>query len=361
MCTSRRLGLLQLTFLRIIRGGENISPSAVEAVLSKNPLLAPLIPQIVGVKDTIAGEVPVAVIKGKVTSEIRDTIQDVIVHQMGTLYVPEDVVSIEDLALTDYPRTLSGKIQKTKVTALVNEYLSKQANTNDDANGISGDQLTEDIKAIWAKVVGLDSSHIELDRPIMEFADSINIMRARAQIKKRTGKTLLLSDMKPTGTIGEQVKILQSMGTVPEKNKAIRPGYSARQGPPAVEDMVHLAENPDLFEPTRELVHKTISKFGFEWNDVEDIMPAYDFNVVMTQTGVFDTWCWDFSIQPKSKVSKTVCSANIVKMNLDESADTANSNSGRYSKRSPVIIEFSHRSWCGTLMPSVPTMLSMWL
>lgn len=283
---------------RIIRGGENISPGAIEAILSRHPRLSPLVPQIVGAKDAIAGEVPVAVVNGKVTAEIRDLIQSEIVQHMGALYVPEDVISITDLGMEDYPRTTSGKVQKTKIRSRVNEYLSKPATKDIDT--------TQEIKTIWAKAVGLDPSHLRLDAPIGEFADSITIMRVREKIRRQTGKALSLAAMAEAGTIEKQIQLLQSLETPSKQADKKRIDRPKRQGGPEIEDMVHLLEEPEMFESTKELVVKAISQYGFGWEDVEDIMPAYDFVEIMTKTQLLDSWTWAFAIQPAVQLDKTV-------------------------------------------------------
>lgn len=289
-----------LTTNSIIRGGENISPGAIEAVLAKHPLLSPLLPQIVGTKDSIAGEVPVAVILGKATAEIRERIQRVIVQHLGAICVPEEVISISDLGLDDYPRTMSGKIQKTKIRSLVDEHLSKSVVTEDVG-------LPQEIKSIWASAVGLKPSQLRLDAPVAEFADSITVMRVRQKIIKQTGITVSLAAMAEAGTVEKQIKLLQSMEAPSKKDtQKTRVERIKRPGPPGVDDMAHLGEDPVLFKPTKELVVKTISEHGLGWNDVEDIMPVYDFNAVMTQSRMFESWTWEFALAPTTRLDKTV-------------------------------------------------------
>lgn len=230
----------------IIRGGENISPTAMEGILGKNPTLSPLDPQVVGAPDEIAGEVPVCVVKGQVTSEIRELVKSELVDHMGTLYVPEDVISTEDLGLEDYPRTTSGKIQKTKLAVVVRQYLVREAKTE----GLTNEHVanfTEEIRTIWAKAVGLDPSRIRLDAPIGEFADSITVMRVRDRIKRTTGKALALADMIEAGTIEQQINILRSMGTGQANiDQGVLVQRPTRRGPPGMEDMAHLIEDIEI-------------------------------------------------------------------------------------------------------------------
>lgn len=346
---------------RIIRGGENISPSAVEGILGKNPTVNALIPQIVGARDEIAGEVPICVIKGSATPEIRELIQSEIVQHMGTLYVPEDVIPIKELGLDDYPRTTSGKIQKAKLAALVKKQLSKKEalgiTTGDDSN------LTEELRSIWAKAVGLEPSRIRLDAPIGEFADSITVMRVRDRIKRTTGKALSLSAMTEAGTIEKQIKLLQSMGAGQANgNQDGRVERPIRQGPPGVEDMAHLIEDPELLEPTKEVVMKTISSLGLDWEDVEDIIPAYDFGTIMSQTKLYDSWNFNFAIHPSRKTDKEVSLFTGTRLFLtgESVLTSASSISAVPLKPLSSTIEFLHPSLSGTRASSTQMTLFMW-
>jgi acyl-CoA synthetase (AMP-forming)/AMP-acid ligase II len=78
----------------IIRGGENISPSAVESAIGLMPQLKGILVQVVAAPDDIAGEVPVAVVQGDVTPELAQDVQDAVIKTIGTIYVPDEVISL---------------------------------------------------------------------------------------------------------------------------------------------------------------------------------------------------------------------------------------------------------------------------
>lgn len=78
----------------IIRGGENISPAAIEFAIGLMPQMKDVLVQVVAAPDDIAGEVPVAVIQGEVTPELAQGIQDAVIKAMGTSYVPDEVISL---------------------------------------------------------------------------------------------------------------------------------------------------------------------------------------------------------------------------------------------------------------------------
>lgn len=276
---------------RIIRGGENISPTAIEAAITKDSRLAALNPQVVATPDPIAGEVPVAVVMGKVDADVREAVQNAVLTHMGTIYVPEDVISLEELQLQDYPRTMAGKIQKTKLAALVKSHRKEQdfmPLTIDDS------KLAVEVRDIWAKAVGLEPHRLSLNAQIGEFADSITVMRVRDTIKRKTGKTLSLVEMANAGTVSGHIELLQKRSNNTSQKKENK--RTVRDGPPGAKDMVHVSEDSDLLEPTKEVVLKAISPHGLEWSDVEDVIPSYDFGNMMMESGLFHSWGFKFSM-----------------------------------------------------------------
>jgi aryl carrier-like protein len=160
---------------------------------------------------------------------------------------------------------MAGKIKKTEVASLVRKYRSDQDATA--SNGTES-QLEADVKKIWAKAVGIPLASLRVDDPLSEVADSITVMRVRDKIKRQTGKTLSLAEMAQAGTIAGQIKLLKTQPVADAKQKQHQ--RPVRQGPPGVEDMVHLTANPELFEPTKKLISNVLSPHGLGWDDVED-------------------------------------------------------------------------------------------
>lgn len=160
---------------------------------------------------------------------------------------------------------MAGKIQKTKLAALVRKFRSEHDAATAD---VAESQLDGDVKSIWAKAVGIPLKNLRIDDPLSEVADSITVMRVRDKIKRQTGKTLSLAEMADSRTIAGQIKLLKSQPVANAKDTTHQ--RVIRQGPPGVEDMAHLTEDPDLFEPTKEVVSKALAVHGLGWEDVED-------------------------------------------------------------------------------------------
>jgi aryl carrier-like protein len=257
--------------------------------------LAALNIQIVGAPDEIAGEVPVAIAHGKFDAQTAREVQTTILTSMGPIHVPDEVIQLGDLGMDEYPRTMAGKIKKTELAELVRKYRNKRDQS--ETNGV-GSVLEKEVVDIWSRAIGRDPKHIELDALISDFADSITVMRVRDKIKRQTGKSLSLAEMAQAGTLTGQIKLLQQKSVSQESTS--RKLRRQRDGPPGIEDMVHLVEDPELFEATKELIMKTISPYGLRWEDVSDVLPVYDFASVLAETGIFNSWNFKMAVLPKT-------------------------------------------------------------
>jgi aryl carrier-like protein len=259
------------------------------------PLLAALTIQIVGAPDEIAGEVPVAVAQGKIDDQTAREVQATVLTSMGPIYVPDEVIQLSDLGIDAYPRTMAGKIKKTELADLVRKYRNERDQS--DTNG-SRVLLEKEVVDIWSRAIGRDPKHIELDALISDFADSITVMRVRDKIKRQTGKSLSLAEMASAGTLAGQIKLLQQKSASQETTS--RKPRPQRDGPPGIEDMVHLVENPELLDTTKELIVNAINPYGFMWEDVLDVLPVYDFASVLAETGIFNSWNFKMAVLPKT-------------------------------------------------------------
>ena len=285
----------------VIRGGKNLACTAMEGNVNKNPKLVPFNVQIVPAPDEIAGEVPVAVTEVRVSAENASDIQEMLRKNMGREYVPDEVLSAEELGLTTFPRTMLGKIKKQEIAKKVKDF---RARRDAAANGRSDSKLAKEVREMWARAVGLPPERLTDDAALTDFADSITVMRVRDRMKRATGRTLTITEIAEAGTIGNIIQLLESKS--PQQMEAAKPKKIKRSGPPTADDMVHLVEDPDLEEPTKEVIAKALSQYGFGWQDVQDVMPVYDFVTVLASTHVMDSWSFKFSIMPSKGLNKKV-------------------------------------------------------
>ncbi|KAK6541326.1 hypothetical protein TWF694_007145 [Orbilia ellipsospora] len=267
----------------LIKGGENIAPAAIEAVISRNSQLASLEIQIVGAPDSIAGQVPVAVIKGSQDHPTFDLIRNTVSMHMGPTYIPTELVGLGELGLEDWPKTLIGKLQRNRLSERVEAYFQQREKVGSATEDIQQTENLEDqVKEIWAATTGIQSRNLPTTEPITIFADSITLMRVRARITKETGRTLSLAEMVQAGTIEKQIELLVTKE--PHLEQSIRTEKTQNSS----------GRSDDLdakLEPKQMVsILATIGTIGFTQDDITEIVPSSDFNTVVSRKEAFNLW-----------------------------------------------------------------------
>lgn len=267
----------------IIRGGENISPAAVEAILSR--YFSSLAIQIVGVPDTdgFAGQVPVAITQTTVGSSTTMAIREAVRQGMGSASCPEQVVSLAQLGLRHYPRTASRKVKRGELADIVRQYRAREK--RHDVEGAVSEEAVpsatfERLRASWARILGIDESSLSPESHMAELADSIAATRLLDRVSKTFGKALTLAELTQADTLQQQADLVDSRIPLGGDTSTNPHPPTSREswGPPATEDMVHLTENPEEFEATKRAIQQAIAHVGLTWGDVREVMPAHDMN-----------------------------------------------------------------------------------
>jgi acyl carrier protein len=217
---------------------------------------------------------------------------------MGPSFVPEQFFTIAQLGLEEWPKTFSGKIQKTKLAALVKGFRDAQHSIEEQKEVSTGERnasLEATVLHIWSSLLSLPPDQIDKDSPPELFADSISILRFRDKLKKETGRTLTLEDMVSHKTIGAQIQFLANQN--PQQELARPEIRDERKGPPTADDMIHTHGDPVRAEETQRRVQDVIEPFGLSWqDDVEDVMPAYDFAVVTFKPRRLVAWTFRYAL-----------------------------------------------------------------
>jgi hypothetical protein len=270
----------------IIRGGENISPVAVETVIGQQlPHLRHLTVQIVGAADVIAGEVPVAIVAQKTDPETIKEIKETVITTMGRMYAIDDVIYLGDLGLQNFPRTMAGKLQRMKLKEIVHNYRKQHEYGNSFMTGFTDSRLTERVTSMWARIVGASLSDVSPDTSMGDMGDSITMMRAKDRLFKLTGVDLTVREMLEAKTLGGLLRILESRisSTVTHDTEEFKPTNC----PPTIDYMAHAVDDEEIFNATKDVITKVINPYGLQWQDVRDVMPALDFEEVAAKRGVF--------------------------------------------------------------------------
>ncbi|KAF8857135.1 acetyl-CoA synthetase-like protein [Acephala macrosclerotiorum] len=248
----------------IIRGGENISPSAIESIiLSQFDLVA----EVVGVPDEIAGEIPIAVISKKDKQEVNLTkVREALVKELGVAWVPEEIIDIQSLGVDDYPRTATGKVVKTKLRLMVTENRDSQTST------VGGTDNLDTLTRVWTKLLGVSPGTLSPQTSIHDWADSLIQARFSAVFMRETGLLIHLQDLIDHPTIEAQARLLASRGGG-SAAASIADMLPKRDGPPGTFDIVHCNGDEARYKKTQELAIETLKPLSLGWNDVQDIIP----------------------------------------------------------------------------------------
>ncbi|KAJ6785769.1 hypothetical protein PWT90_06614 [Aphanocladium album] len=280
----------------IIRGGENLSPTAIEACLAENSSLVSISIQIIAQPDPISGEAPIAIVNG--TSNIATVAREIhrtVLKAMGPIWNPQEVIHISELGLDDWPKTSGGKIKKQALREILRQrYESRQGDEIKTAQSSrrdsDGSSIRERLHEIWAATVGVGEDGLDFNSLISEFADSLTIARVRGELRRNIPglERISLQDVAIEDTLEAHIeKIVMKLG---EKEVTVADTErNTSQSDVGVADMVHTIGQPSRFEMTKLLVLKAISKSGFEWSDVEAIFPAQGFVDELARNGVLDS------------------------------------------------------------------------
>lgn len=246
----------------IIRGGENISPSAIESLLlSRFDLMA----EIVALQDEIAGEIPIAIVKKREGQEVDPfKVRELLVKELGAAWVPEEIIDVESLGVDDYPRTTTGKVQKNKLREIFMKQRESQSTI------AAGESMLDMLLRLWTKLLGLRPNTLTAESSVHDWADSLILARFSAVLHREAGHQITLSELMEHGTLAAQAKLLSGRGSSAGSISELKP---KRDGPPTVDDMAHARGDPARAKRTEELANKTLSPIGLSWKDVEDTIP----------------------------------------------------------------------------------------
>ncbi|KAJ0107450.1 mp-binding enzyme family protein [Diaporthe amygdali] len=243
----------------IIRGGENISPNAMERVLNT---IDGIEAYVVGTEDEIAGE------------------------------------------------NLTGKVIKNKLAQLVKDYritITTPKIHTTKTETFNSESTSHIVITTWASLLGIPSEDLEPGAQVSSFADSINMMRFRQKIKQETGKILTVEQVLGS-TIAEQIALLDE-----QSGQSIvaptRLATERRPGGPEATDMVHCLGDEERAAATRKVVEDVLESHGLKWDNVSEVFPAWgNGQAIFTQKRPL-SWGFRFVIPTKIKDRKLVRTA----------------------------------------------------
>ena len=211
---------------------------------------------------------------------------------MGPAYVPDEVLTLQELKLADFPKTVSGKIQKSRLAELVREYRSQRDMHADMTT--SKKSIHDIIVKAFYKSTGIPVQDLDLQAPITNFADSISFMRVRDSLRKELGSTLTIAEMVECPNIASQIELLHRRNIQEQKSEQ----YAIRNsGSPSLDEMSIAFGGLGQAKKMRDQISIAVESKGFSWSDdVASVIPAYDYMQVLLESELINSWNFAIAI-----------------------------------------------------------------
>lgn len=278
----------------IIRGGENIQPGKIEKVLSEVPGLQVSSSRgavtrmhineaqaaVVGVPDTLAGQVPVAIVKLPAGVDKSAVAKKTLV--LGPTFALGGVYTLEELDLSSFPVTALGKVKKGILAELATEYRQKSyASATDDASRGVHEALVSSLIDAWEQVTATRPGR---DQDILYLADSISMLRFCDAVVRLCGKQVYIQDLVNHNTVEKQARLLAARDRVSDDTAnpasavltTATPSQSnaAAPAPEVSPTYSGLTPSSNLKHQLRQAAGRSALKgLGLPEEDLEDIIP----------------------------------------------------------------------------------------
>ncbi|KAL9008941.1 MAG: hypothetical protein Q9173_005983 [Seirophora scorigena] len=205
--------------------------------------------QVVGVVDPVAGEVPIAIVKRTSTDvEVSDIdLHHLVDRELGPSSALAGIFALEDLGLSNFPLTASGKVRRTELKTLVDQHVRK---LDRERVQKQPDSATSQLIAIWTRFVGYAPDKAAPS------ADGLTVIRFCYEVEK-------------------QALLLGSKDSSPSFN--MPPEVRPRDGPPAPHGMIPAFGDLLTAERAARMAKPTLDGLNLNWEiDVEDVYKNND-------------------------------------------------------------------------------------
>lgn len=244
---------------------------------------------VVGVPDSVAGEIPIAVVRSLLTHSKADLHAQV--RELGPTYALGGIFTLDDLGIESFSLTATGKIRKDvlKEQVVAHMGLGRPAacsHTNGsvtnssmstppgspiaEASPVSA--LTEQLKAIWADLGTTTPDSMDC---LSEFSDSITMLRYCDKVWRQLGKKIHLGDMIEHGTISKQAEFLARQQSSIVLN-TMQIENLAPTGLPAMSNIAFAINDTKRFDQITSAANNVLRQFGMLSDDVEYVLPIKD-------------------------------------------------------------------------------------
>lgn len=247
-------------------------------------------------------------------------LQEAVRNHMGMLHVPDEVITLAALGLEDYPRTISGKVQKGALRVIVAAYRKSResklealdsvpdehtaphtnGHTNRDTRRDSLEvfedrDIEQTVLHVWWKATGIEPSKLDKEAPTFNYADSITIMRVRAMYRKELGVTLSAVEMSQNPDLKTQIEALErKVSTSRQQTMAMIPSFENARTMDELQVVLGPENDARVFKDT---ASAALANEGFDFDqDAESVIRMNDFIDVLEREKLINTWNFAISI-----------------------------------------------------------------
>lgn len=211
--------------------------------------------------------------------------------------MPDEILTLEQLGLEDFPKTASGKVQKPQLAATVRDFRHRR----EAEETTRTDMVETTVLEAWQKAIGIPHEQLDPNVSTMMFADSIATMRVRDTLRKKLRIAISLEEMTECSTINLQIQLARTKR--PEDVRAKVDSIST--GAPSMEDLTLHFGGTEEATLMKEQISQALASQGFDWeNDVSAVVQSYDALSVLVEAQVTHTWNFAIAVTSKSSTVK---------------------------------------------------------
>ena len=293
----------------IVRGGENINPSIIEACLNKIPGIEvsldrenhrltvnanTLQSQVIGINDLFASQTICAVLRVEQRHDenfdVKKEAQSRVLAELGPSFRLASIFLLSELGMESFPKTATGKMRKVDLVNAVQDAQPEQAEE-------TVARSTQDVLIqIWQRVLGAETSEIQADTIVSQIADSLVILRFCFHAEQEIGTRITAADVLEHETPRQQARILdRENGPSRDLRSSVEEGQTT------------VVPSPDeswITDDMRNRVSQALTALGFDPNvDVESIYQTPTFMASSADARSCSTnfrWVW----RPREDISQ---------------------------------------------------------
>ena len=202
------------------------------------------------------------------------------VEKLGARCAPAQLISLAQLGLEDFPKTSSGKVRKPELATAVQRYMLEDQRLE---KGRQDASTYDAVTAIWADLLGLQAKELTESTVTQDIADSLTSLKFLNKAEKSFRVRISMQELLRHNSIAEQVELI---GSHQGEDRSPAEIWEQRSGPPTAVTMAHTLDSDLKASESRlEIESKALQPLGLSWEDVEDVLPMYDYGQHLLQSG----------------------------------------------------------------------------